>query len=246
MEVERRDVLQPAWRRREVVYDRVLERRRAEVRVLRCRRGGAVARAARGLAARLVEVGLRDEDLVLDTQQHLPQRARLRRPLLGRVACVPRTQQREADLAVSIQIRIEAHSSLARRDDGHERRDCGVRRREPNVEDEEAARVRRPRRPRHAAAAEVQPRLVEAHPDRAIRVGLRQVALELPELLLERSRVGRAAGARRKRVVAQALHDVDLRVLQRRRVGVGAAARAQTLERRVDRGPRVDGLRRGS
>mmetsp|Transcript_1430 Transcript_1430/g.3884 ORF Transcript_1430/g.3884 Transcript_1430/m.3884 type:complete len:222 (-) Transcript_1430:166-831(-) len=121
----------------------------------------AVRSALRRLAHRfyvgLVEVGVLHHDLRLDGHDDLEHAAVRRVPLLALMPAVPRAQQRQAHLAVRVQVGVEAHAALARRLKHHERRHVGVAAREEEVKHKAAALIRRALRSRQHHAHLVQP-----------------------------------------------------------------------------------------
>ena len=123
-----------------ITVDGELDGRLANDGVVVERRSVTLGRAHRAFVARFVEVRLRHKDQGLDRDHHLKQRRHIRVPLLA-LRALPRAQQREADLAAVVEIRVEANSAAARSEQQHLRRRGRIGRPAHDVKDEAPALV---------------------------------------------------------------------------------------------------------
>mmetsp|Transcript_59137 Transcript_59137/g.155616 ORF Transcript_59137/g.155616 Transcript_59137/m.155616 type:complete len:346 (+) Transcript_59137:65-1102(+) len=170
---------------------RVADRRLAQRLIVLAALQVALGRVAYALVARLVEEGVGHEDEGLDRHEHLQQRRRLRVPRLARVT-LPRAQQREADLAILVEVRVDALAVGDVMDGGRLLRELG---RQLKVEGEDGVLVRRAGRADDEGAQQV-----DSLGERTAVDPLGQACLQqLPLLLRDTAKGGPIHGRRRRR-----------------------------------------------
>mmetsp|Transcript_77271 Transcript_77271/g.226614 ORF Transcript_77271/g.226614 Transcript_77271/m.226614 type:complete len:449 (+) Transcript_77271:152-1498(+) len=124
----------------------------------------ALLRANLSFKARLVKVGVWDEDERLDGHKHLEHFGVHGVPALSLVT-LPRPEEGEAHLARFVEVRVEGHRVVAGGQELHLRGLRGILRREVDVEDEAASAVGRVVGARDEHAPELLPVRTDAHED---------------------------------------------------------------------------------